>query len=224
MSRHPARLVFDLDGTLIDSARDIQAMANATLATVGAAPLTMDETKSFIGKGIGVFTANMRAARGIPDTEHARLLADITARYNDAVTLTEPYPGVPETLAHLAETHRLGICTNKLLSPCLAVLKHLDLDHHFQSIWGGDNPLARKPDPAPLLATFAELGEGPRVYIGDSEVDADTAQRAGVPFILFTPGYRHTPVEDIPHDAHFDDFMTLPSLVGTLLARQSERN
>ena len=213
-----ARIVFDLDGTLIDSARDIQGIANAALKSVGAAPVTLDETHGFIGEGIHVFVAKMRAARGIPDSEQERLLADVVSRYDDAVTLTEVYPGVREMLATLSSHHQLGICTNKLRSPCMAVLAHLGMEELFGTVWGGDNPLGRKPDPAPLLAAFADLGEGPRLYVGDSEVDAETAQRAGVPFLLFTGGYRRTPVENIPHAAAFDHHAELPAIVEGLLA------
>lgn len=214
-----ARIVFDLDGTLIDSARDINTIANACLATVGAEPISLVETRSFIGNGIGVFVEKMRKARSIPDDMQEVLLADIIARYDDAVMLTETYPGVIPTLEQLAADHRLGICTNKLLQPCRAVLGHLGIMHYFSSIWGGDNPIARKPDPAPLLAAFDELGEGSRLYVGDSEVDAETAERAGVPFVLFTSGYRHSPVADIPHAENFGKFEELPQLVSQMLAR-----
>lgn len=214
-----ARIVFDLDGTLIDSARDINAIANASLATVGAAPISLQETRSFVGNGIGDFVAKMRKARGVPDSEHARLLSDMVARYDAAVALTVTYPGVIPALETLAARHKLGICTNKLLRPCMAVLRHLEIDTYFSTIWGGDNPLARKPDPAPLVAAFKELGDGPCLYVGDSEVDAETAERAGVPFLLFTPGYRHRPVSEIPHTEPFDSFVDLPLLVDRVLAR-----
>lgn len=210
-----ARIVFDLDGTLIDSAPDIQGIANAVLDGVGAAPITLEETRSFIGEGIGVFIAKMRAARSIPDSEHERLLEQFIARYDDAVTLTVPYPGVFDTLETLAQTHRLGICTNKLHRPCMAVLRHLGLDGFFGSVWGGDNPLGRKPHPSALVAAFEELGEGPRIYVGDSEVDAETARRASIPFFLFTEGYRKQPVDSIEHEQAFEEFGHLPDLVRT---------
>src|SRR5690606_26142717 len=122
------------------SARDIQGIANAALASVGAAPVTLEETRSFIGEGIHVFVAKMRAARGIPDSEQERLLADVVSRYDDAVTLTEVYPGVREMLATLSTHHKLGICTNKLRRPCMAVLAHLGMGELFGTVWGGDNP------------------------------------------------------------------------------------
>ena len=213
-----ARIVFDLDGTLIDSAPDIQNIANAALEGLGVAPISLQETHSFIGEGIHIFVEKMRKARDVPDTYQDSLLQAVISRYDDAVTLTVMYPGVLETLNVLSQTHRLGICTNKLLRPCIAVLKHLQIDHFFDTIWGGDNHLARKPDPAPLLAALDELGSGPSIYVGDSEIDAETAQRAHVPFALFAKGYRKTTVEEIPHTMVFDEFRTLPDVVERILS------
>lgn len=207
------RIVFDLDGTLIDSAPDIQHIANEVLANVGVEPITLDETRNFIGEGIHRFVEKMRAARGIPDAQQPAMLEGLVGRYDDAVTLTVPYPGVINALQTLSGTYKLGICTNKLHSPCMAVLKHLQLDGYFGAVWGGDNLLGRKPAAAPLLAAFDELGDGPRLYVGDSETDAATAQAAGVPFLLFTEGYRKKPLSEIPHHAVFSDFDDLPGLV-----------
>lgn len=209
-----ARIVFDLDGTLIDSAPDLCEVANGLLAEAGAAPLTLGETRQFIGNGASALVERMRQARGLPESEQDRMLATFVERYDAAVTLTVPYPGVEDALdALVGAGHSLGICTNKPISPCRAVLKHLRLNGYFDTIWGGDSPATRKPDPAPLNAAFDALGGGDRVYVGDSEVDAETAQRAGVPFLLFTEGYRKTEVASIPHSFAFDDFAKLPRLV-----------
>ena len=213
-----ARIVFDLDGTLIDSAPDLQAIANALLAGEGAAPISLADVHQFIGEGVGVFVARMRAARGIPDSAQDRLLADFVARYDGAVDLTQPYPGMHAALAHLAQDHALGLCTNKLIGPTRTVLRHFDLERFFGAVLGGDSLPQRKPDPAPLDATFAALGDGLRLYVGDSDTDAETARRAGVPFVLFTKGYRKSAVADLLHDAAFDDWAGLPGLVRAHLA------
>ena len=215
-----ARIVFDLDGTLIDSAPDIQNIANAALEGIGAPSISLQETRSFIGEGIQNFVRKMRAARDVPEAYQERLLNEVIARYDEAVTLTVMYPNVAETLNALSTRHSLGICTNKLYRPAMAVLKHLQIDHFFGSVWGGDNPLGRKPGPASLLATFDELESGPRIYIGDSEVDAETAEKAKVPFILFTAGYRKSPVQSIPHTARFDDFKELSGQIDATMSRE----
>ena len=213
-----ARIVFDLDGTLIDSAPDIQGIANAGLEKIGFAPITLEETHQFIGAGIQSFIEQVRKARGVPDRYQKPLLKDLTARYDTAVELTVMYPGVPEALATLAQSHQLGICTNKLYKPCISVLKHLKIDQFFQTVWGGDNALARKPDPAPLQAAFDDLGTGSRIFVGDSEIDAETARRAEVPFILFTQGYRNMPIEKIPHNVALNTFADLNREIEALLA------
>ncbi len=206
-------VVFDLDGTLIDSVQDIQAIANAALEDFDAAPITLEEAREFIGQGVGVFVAKLRRAKNIPETEEPRLLKAYLARYDTAVDLTKPYPGVAEALEQLGTKYRLGICTNKPIRPTMAVLNHLGLDRFFAAVWGGDSDLGRKPDPAPLLAVFEELGGGPSIYVGDSEIDAETARRADIPFLLFTEGYRNCPIDEMQNRATFDDFGALPGLV-----------
>lgn len=209
-----ARIVFDLDGTLIDSAPDIHGVANRLLSEEGAVSITLDEARDFIGNGASVFVSRMRAARGIPASAHDRLLARFVASYDTAVTLTRPYPGVSQTLHGLRTAgHSLGICTNKPLRATRAVLAHLGLASDFATVWGGDSLSVHKPDPAPLHAAFAALGSGAQIYVGDSDVDAETAERAGVPFLLFTEGYRKSPVEALKHHAAFDHFAELPDLV-----------
>lgn len=209
-----ARIVFDLDGTLIDSAPDIHAIANNILAAEGKAPISLDEARDFIGNGASVFVAKMRATRQIGDDQHDRLLSAFLAGYDDAVTLTVPYPGCEAALQTLRDAgHSLGICTNKPIRPCKSVLAHLGLDVHFQTFWGGDSLPVHKPDPTPLHAAFDALPDGPPLYVGDSDVDAETAERAGVPFLLFTEGYRKSPVNEMPHTVAFSHFDALPDLV-----------
>jgi len=209
-----SRVVFDLDGTLIDSAPDIRQIANEVLAAEDRPPVSLAETKGFIGSGAPKFVERMRAARDLPDAAQDRMLERFVTLYDDAVGLTRPYPGAVAALEALAAAgHRLGLCTNKPLAATQAVLDHLDLARHFEIVLGGNSLPQRKPDPAPLHAAFAALGTGHRIYVGDSEVDAETARRAGVAFLLFTEGYRKSPAEALPHQAAFDDFARLPALV-----------
>lgn len=209
-------IVFDLDGTLIDSAPDFHAGANGLLADEGHAGLSFDEARSFIGNGAAVFVAKMRAARGIPDSQQPRLHAEFVRRYDDFVSLTHPYPGVRAALARLkARGHPLGICTNKPYRPTLAVLRHLGMEGLFATIFGGDSLSVHKPDPAPLHAAFAALGRS-GIFVGDSEVDAECARAAGVPLLLFSGGYRKAAAETLGAAAVFDDFAGLPDLIKSL--------
>ncbi len=211
-----ARIVFDLDGTLIDSAPDIAAAANRTLAEVGVTPLSLAQARSFVGGGAPIFVERMAAARGLADP--AVLLPRFLHHYEGAVAHTVIYPGVEDALARLrAGGHRLGLCTNKPVGPTRSVLAHFGWDAMFDIVVGGDSLAVCKPDPAPLLAAFEDLGEGPCLYVGDSEVDAETAARAGVPFVLFTEGYRKSPVADLQHGALFSDWAEVPGVVGALL-------
>ena len=212
-----ANLIFDLDGTLIDSAKDIQWVANKALSEIGATPISYEEAVSFIGEGAPLFVKKMIVARSIESSKHDFLLEQFLKFYEDAVQFTEPYENVVPILEILNSRHELGLCTNKPLKPALKILKHLKLDHFFKCITGGDSSFGRKPDPSPLLNTSASVGDGLCIYVGDSEVDAETAKRADVPFLLFTEGYRKTPIEEIPHTYSFSSFNKLPELVEKIL-------
>lgn len=214
-------VIFDLDGTLIDSAPDIHDQANRVLAEQGFGPLPLPQVRSYIGKGVPHLIERLLQAVGEgPDSpRHAPMVASFTAGYVTAVGLTRCYPGVTAALDDLqALGCILGICTNKPIVPTHAVLKHLNLDGCFPAVIGGDSLATRKPDPAPLFAAAAAMGGHPVLYVGDSETDAATAQNAGVPFLLFTEGYRNTPAKDLPHDALFSDFSELPALVSRHIA------
>lgn len=209
-----ALIVFDLDGTLIDSAPDIQAIANSILASEGCSGITLQDTRNFIGNGASVFVQKMREHRKIPSGEHQRLLDMFIEQYKSAVQLTKPFAGVNKALNTLkAHGHRLGVCTNKPITPTHNVLNHLELSHYFDTVWGGDSMPVRKPDPAPLNAAFDALGDGLRVYVGDSEVDAQTALNADVSFVLYTEGYRKKPVEEVPHSTTFSNYADLPMII-----------
>lgn len=212
-----ANIIFDLDGTLIDSAPDLQGCANRLLLDEGYAPITLEQARSYIGNGAGEFLRRMRVDRKIPDSEHERLLATFMEYYAGAVHLTRLMDGAVEALATLRKQgHRLGLCTNKPMVPCMSVLKHLGLDEFFDVIIAGDSLPVRKPDPLPLVTASHALGAGPDIYIGDSDVDAETARKALIPFLLYTGGYSGEPVERLTPLASFDRFSDLPSLVTSI--------
>ena len=207
-------VILDLDGTLVDSAPDIRAAANAALAGEGAAPLTPDETRRFIGDGTEVFVARMIAARDLPGRAHGRLHAAFLAGYEGAVAGTRPMPGAAAALEALrAAGQSLALCTNKPEAPARGLLAHFGWADLFGAVIGGDSLPACKPDAAPLIAAWRALGGGPAIFVGDSETDAATARAAALPFALYTQGYRNEPVAGIGHDAAFDDFAALPGLI-----------
>jgi phosphoglycolate phosphatase len=213
-------IVFDLDGTLIDSAPDIHAAVDRLLAAEALPPLTLPQVRSFIGDGTGVLMGRVMDAVGLPPDPvlHKRLLAAFMQDYETAVTLTRLYPFVPEALAALAaEGWQLGLCTNKPMAPTRAILAHLGLTSHFSAIVAGDSLGQRKPDPAPLRAVIKALGGTEVVYVGDSEVDAECAARASLPLALYTEGYRKLPIAQIAHAAAFGDYRDLPGIAARLI-------
>lgn len=213
-----ARIVFDLDGTLIDSLEDIRAVAGEVLAAEGARPLSREETRRFVGEGTVKLIERMIAARELDPARLDPMHDALLARYETAVDLTVTYPGVPGALAALRRAgHRLAVCTNKPAAPARAVLAHLGLDAGFDEILGGDEVARRKPDPLPLTTVLNRMGRGMALYVGDSETDAATAAGAGVPFLLFTEGYPKGDVAAIQSAGRFGDFGDLPELVERML-------
>ena len=212
----PLNLVFDLDGTLIDSAPQIHAAANIVFGAKGLPAFSKETVAGFIGNGVGILVSRLMADQGLTDSTalHGELVESFIKIYEEAYDLTALYPGVSTALASLsAAGHRLAICTNKPESPTQAVLRHFGLLHHFPVIIGGDTLPQRKPDPAPLLAALSGLGPRKALFVGDSEVDAETAQAAGVPLALFTQGYRKAAPETLDAKLIFDDYAALPSMI-----------
>lgn len=208
-------IVFDLDGTLVDSAPDIHAAVARMLADEGRTALDLATITAFIGNGLPKLVERVISRVGMDMTEHPRLTKATLDHYNAASSdLTQPYPGVIEALVALQGAgYAMGVCTNKPAAPARAILRDLGLDAFFSSVIGGDSLTVTKPDPAPLHACIAALGGGQTIYVGDSEVDAATAAAAAVPFALFTEGYRKSPIAELPHDVTFADFRTLPAVV-----------
>ncbi|MFV0359346.1 HAD-IA family hydrolase [Tropicimonas sp.] len=209
-------IVFDLDGTLIDSARDIQAVSDVILGRLGKPGLTLDEVRAFVGEGAQVLVSRMMAARGIEETPetHARIYGEFVAQYEFAVDKAVFYPGVVDALALLkTQGHRLGLCTNKPELPARSVMRHMRLAQVFDGFIAGGMIDSRKPAPDMLFRVIDDMGGGPTLYVGDSEIDAETAQNAQIPFALYTEGYRKTPVERMRNDWAFDHFDRLPGIV-----------
>lgn len=216
-------VVFDLDGTLVDSVPDIHAAAARMFADLGLPPLDVPTIRGFVGNGVPKLVERCMTAQGVAITPETRgTWHDIFMRHYTAApaNLTALYPGLPAVLDWLrARGFALAICTNKPVAPTATILTALDLTDTFPVVVGGDTLPVKKPDPAPLVHTIRELGATDILYVGDSEVDSATAQAAGIPFAIYTPGYRKAPLDQVPHDHAFDHY---DDLIAILTARFPE--
>ena len=211
-------VVFDLDGTLIDSLPDITAAANALLADHGREPLPQEQIGGFVGMGERVFLDRLIAATALDSAQFDDLLTEFMTHYTQSTGRTTLFPGVIATLEALrGDGIALGICTNKPSGPLDAVLAAVDLHRWFDVVIAGDTLQVRKPDPAPLRLAFDRMRATDGVYVGDSDVDAETAQRAGIAFAFFTEGIRTKSIAEIPHDHAFDSFADLPSICAEVM-------
>ncbi len=204
----PRCLVFDLDGTLVDSVPDLAACMNRLLASRGLAPLDVAEVAAMVGDGVHVLLNRAFAARGsVPDAAAA---ADYGADYAAHVAdETVPYPGIADLLAAARDGGwRLAVCTNKPVALAHAVLAATGLDGYFAAVGGGDSFPVRKPDPAHMLATLAAAGATAQraVMLGDHRNDVLAAHGAGMPCIFAAWGYSPAASGDgaaaVAHAAH----------------------
>ncbi len=217
-------VIFDLDGTMIDTAPDLIAAANHTLGRFGMPPVAEHIVEPAVGVGSRAMLQAALASLGRDPGE--RVLTDMTTQFIDyygehICVGSRPYPGLIEALDALTKTGALlGVCTNKREALALKLLAELRLDRYFAAIAGADHFPVRKPDPRHLLGTIAMAGGDPHrsVMIGDSLADAGAARSAGIPFVAVTFGYGE-PLEALKPDAvisHFDELLpaleALPSL------------
>jgi phosphoglycolate phosphatase len=223
-------VVFDLDGTLVDSSTDLADSTNALLSDLGATPVANADVTAMVGDGAAVLVKRALAAAGLaPDTPGAleRFLDHYNARL---LATTKPYPGMAETLANLrASRYRLAVLTNKPVRPSMHVLEGLGLLGLFDDVIGGDTTFGRKPDPAGMLELVSRASVMPdaALLVGDSPVDLETARRAATRICLarYGFGYRFEK-QDFRGDELFIDspselFETLKILSST--PRTSER-
>lgn len=183
-------LVFDLDGTLVDSRRDLAAAVNRTRQDYGLAPLPVADIVALVGHGAAHLVRRATEDLGADRVPEAlrRFFAHYERRLLDT---TRPYPGVEAMLETLVPRHPLAILTNKPEGFSRRILDGLGLGRHFDHVLGGDSLSTRKPDPEGLLELARRFGVSPGELwlVGDSRVDADTARAAGVPFVFVTWGF-----------------------------------
>jgi phosphoglycolate phosphatase len=193
-------VAFDLDGTLVDSRRDLAESANALVAELGGQVLTEDAIGRMVGEGAGLLVRRALAAAGL-DEHHPGALARFLDIYDRRLlNHTRLYPGILDAVRRAKACARVTVLTNKPLGPTRRILQALALDGLFDEVVGGDGPLPRKPDPAALLAMMATAGaQGTHtLLVGDSAFDRETARRAGAKCCLVSYGFGfHTVAEGV---------------------------
>jgi phosphoglycolate phosphatase len=204
-------VIFDLDGTLIDTAPDLWRATNHCLSLRGRSDVTLEEVRAFVGHGARKLIARGLAATGDPlgDQDIETLYGAFVAYYGDNIAVdSAPFPGCLALLERLkAEGIGLGICTNKLEGLSRKLIDTLGMSAYFDAIIGPDTIGIGKPDPAPYREALRRMGhrDGPSLLVGDSETDVLTARAAGVPIIGVTFGYTARPVETYGPDALVSD-------------------
>ncbi len=184
-------IVFDLDGTLVDSVPDLASAVNRLMHARGLAPLGLAQVAAMVGDGARMLLQRAFAAHGrVPDeAAFADFMADYSAH---AAVETQPYSGVPATLRVFAEQGwRMAVCTNKPEAPARTLLAALRLDGFFAAVGGGDSFPVRKPDPGHLRATIAAAGgdAAHALMVGDHHNDVLAAAGLGMPCIFAAWGY-----------------------------------
>jgi phosphoglycolate phosphatase len=212
-------IVFDLDGTLIDSRRDIADAANTLLVECGAGPLPEREIGRMVGDGAATLVARAFARSGAgPPPDALERFLEIYERH--LLRHTRPYPGTSEALGALAGRATLAMLTNKPVRATLEILHGLDLARHFSQalVIGGDGPFPRKPDPAGLVHLMIATGSrsAATVLVGDSVIDCKTARAAPASLCLARYGFGSAdfPLGELaPDDLVVDNPMQLVSLL-----------
>lgn len=199
-------IIFDLDGTLVDTAPDLTNVLNHILAREGHAALDRDSVRHMVGKGArNLLLQGMSATGTAPtDTKLDQLVADFIDHYADHIADdSKPFEGAVDMLEYFASQGvRMGVCTNKPQGLSRQLLAALNLDHYFGAVLGGDSLPVRKPDPQHILKTIDALGSDPAfaVMIGDSISDISAAKAANIPVVGVSYGYTDIPVAQLNPD------------------------
>jgi len=209
-----AAILFDLDGTLIDTAPDLAASMNFVLQQNGRAQVPVADVRHMVGQGARILIERGMATTGLPASEPEldRLFDQFLDYYLAHIAdHSVVFPNVEKTLKELLDAGALlAVCTNKPESASIKLLKEFDLDGYFSAIVGGDSLPVRKPDPGHVLGTIEKMGgvASTAIMVGDSANDIDAAKAAGIPVIGVPFGYTAIPIHDLGADLvvdHFDD-------------------
>jgi phosphoglycolate phosphatase len=212
----PPTIVYDLDGTLADTAEDLVATLNWLLTREGLAPLPVESAGSLLGAGARALIKRGFSASGrsLDSEATEQLFGDYLEYYNAHIRVhTRLYPGVDKALAAFDRAGwRQAVCTNKIEVSAKLLIEKLGIANRFAFVCGQDTFGVGKPDAKPLLETIAASGGSRKraIMVGDSETDIKTARAAGVPVIAVDFGYPDGPVEELGPDrviSHFDQLM-----------------
>ncbi|MDX2418851.1 MAG: phosphoglycolate phosphatase [Xanthomonadales bacterium] len=215
----PTAIVWDLDGTLVDSAPDLASALNTVLDMRGFFTLPITEVRTMIGNGVPKLVERGFNAVGMrPDPSQLdELVAMFVEEYKACATdNTRPYPGVVEALQDIHSMNiPMGVCTNKPEAFTRQILDGLGLSGYFSSVVGGDSTNARKPEPEPVLACLRGLVSKPAssLMIGDSVHDVHAAHAAGVTIGVVPWGYRSAPVEELGANFVVSDLAVLTGMI-----------
>ena len=219
----PHTIVFDLDGTLVDTAPDLITALNHVLDREGLPPVPLQSARNMIGAGARKLIERGLEAEGRTMTvdELNRMTADFIAYYADHIAdESRPFPGLETALDDLAARgHRLAVCTNKLEWLSRKLLDALDLSPRFSAICGADTFGVQKPDPTIFRETVARAGGQvtSSIMVGDAGPDVGVARRASVPVIGVSFGYTDVPIADLRPDRLIHHMKDLPGAVSSLM-------
>lgn len=216
----PARVMFDLDGTLVDSALDLTAAVDNMLQALGRAPAGEAQVRQWVGNGAQVLVKRalsgaLHPAEDAVEPELFQVAFDVfLAAYTQSNgRYSRLYPGVQELLSYLQQAEvPMAVVTNKPMAFTLPLLKALQIEHYFDQVLGGDSLPVKKPDPLPLLHVLETAGCVPAqaLMLGDSRNDVEAARAAGCPVVCVRYGYNHgEPVENCAPDRIVDSFVEL---------------
>jgi phosphoglycolate phosphatase len=221
----PPAVIFDLDGTLVDSLPDIAAAMNDTLAENGLPPIPDADIRQMVGEGAQMAVERALIFSGIAADEHhvAQLVRQFEPHYiRRSQTGSRVYPGGHDVLTALTSAGiACGLCTNKMQSVTDVVMAATGLDRHMRAVIGATDYRPKKPAPDMLLAAIAALGHRPSnaVMVGDSIADYTTAKAAGIPIVLVSFGYSRTPVHELGADAVIAHMHQLPKALADVHVR-----
>lgn len=219
-------VVFDLDGTLLDTAPDLLRALNRILGEEGLSPLQRTDVAGLFGHGARTLIGEgfRRGNRLLDDVRLPELVERFVSFYAAEIAAeTRPYPGLVDALRRLSACgFGLAVCTNKREVLSEAVLEGTGLSSLFSAVVGGDSMAEHKPHPRPLLEAIARAGGSPdmAVMIGDSETDIATARAAGIPVIAVDFGYADRPASELGADAVISHYEELDQIIETLLPRR----